>query len=158
MITLTPIDTCPRQEIKESNHGGLILSKTDPPDGGTFSKTCVFSKTHCFENLLQNDLDYIIQHWNTHYIRKSRYEGVSGCPDSISFLPENYGGNDHKINVTDKDFNYAQNDIVHHEESNEYTEYFDYVRATANIAMPTNWRQALTVFDRLLLISKEGEE
>ena len=45
-----------------------------------------------FAPLSQADLDYVKEHWNTHYIRKSRYDTVSGRPDSLYFLPEISGG------------------------------------------------------------------
>ena len=45
-----------------------------------------------FASLLQADLDYVKEHWNTHYIRKSRYDTVAGRPDSLYFLPEVNGG------------------------------------------------------------------
>ena len=41
---------------------------------------------------LQNDLDTVKEHWNTHCIRKSRYNTVAGRPDSIFYLPEQHGG------------------------------------------------------------------
>ena len=34
----------------------------------------------CFSNLIQQDLDHVKDHWNTHYIRRSRYDTVPGRP------------------------------------------------------------------------------
>lgn len=112
---------------------------------------------YCFVGIIQNDLDNIVEHWNTHYIRKSKHEGVAGRPDSIFFLPERFGGQDQKVSVNNRDIQYVWSHIVQKEEHNVYTEYFDYVRAETNIAMPTDWREALSAFERLLEISLNGQ-
>ena len=41
----------------------------------------------CFAELIQKVLNEIKEHWNTHYIRKSRHDTVSGRPDSLYYLP-----------------------------------------------------------------------
>lgn len=46
----------------------------------------------CFHKLFQKELDYIKEHWNSHYIRKSRHDTVAGRPDLLYNIPENYGG------------------------------------------------------------------
>lgn len=38
--------------------------------------------------------DEVRNNWNTHYIRKSRFETVSGRPDSLFTIPEFHGGVD----------------------------------------------------------------
>ena len=47
-----------------------------------------------FFKLTQKDVDMVKQHWNTHYIRKSRHDTVSGRPDELFFIPESHGGID----------------------------------------------------------------
>ena len=42
----------------------------------------------CFSKLLQDDLDKVKDHWNSHKISKSPYSSVHGVPDVIYFLPE----------------------------------------------------------------------
>ncbi|CAB4018715.1 Hypothetical predicted protein [Paramuricea clavata] len=39
-----------------------------------------------FESLLQNDLDKVKNHWNTHRIRRSKYGTVPGVPDILVFF------------------------------------------------------------------------
>ena len=41
-----------------------------------------------FSKLIQNELDQVREHWNSHYIRVSRYHTPSGIHDQLYFLPE----------------------------------------------------------------------
>ena len=45
----------------------------------------------CFAELIQQDLDFVKIHWNTHYIRQSGHDTVPGKPDELYFPPENFG-------------------------------------------------------------------
>ncbi|PFX34815.1 RNA-directed DNA polymerase from mobile element jockey [Stylophora pistillata] len=42
----------------------------------------------CFSNVVQQDLDTVKDHWNTHYIRGSNHDTVKGKPDELFYLPE----------------------------------------------------------------------
>jgi hypothetical protein len=46
-----------------------------------------------FSTLIQNDLDITKEHWNTHDIRKSHHDTVSGRPDEL-FMSCMEGGED----------------------------------------------------------------
>lgn len=46
----------------------------------------------CFAGLLQNDLDKVREHWNTHRIRQSRCDTIPGRPDALFYLPELQAG------------------------------------------------------------------
>lgn len=46
---------------------------------------------YCYASILQNDLNIVIEHWNSYRIRKSRHNTVSGRPDSLFYLPEHHG-------------------------------------------------------------------
>ncbi|XP_044180748.1 uncharacterized protein LOC122961932 [Acropora millepora] len=46
---------------------------------------------YCYAAILQNDLNIVKEHWNSHRIRKSRHNTVSGRPDSLFYLPEHHG-------------------------------------------------------------------
>ena len=48
----------------------------------------------CFAQLLEDDLDKVNDAWNTHQIRRSRHDTISGRPDELLFLPEFHGGVD----------------------------------------------------------------
>ena len=52
------------------------------------SKECLW---YCFSGVIQDDLNAVMEHWNTHYIRQSRHDTVPGRPDSLFFLPEQHG-------------------------------------------------------------------
>jgi hypothetical protein len=47
-----------------------------------------------FSGLLQADLDKVKDYWNSHRIRKSKHAIISGVPDTMYFLPEEFGHND----------------------------------------------------------------
>ena len=42
----------------------------------------------CFARLIQEDLDRLKEHWNSHYIRESRHDTVKGRPNELFYLPE----------------------------------------------------------------------
>ena len=48
----------------------------------------------CFADLLQTDLDKVKEYWNSHRIRKSKHATVSGAPNMMFFLPEDFGHSD----------------------------------------------------------------
>jgi hypothetical protein len=50
--------------------------------GSEFHLECLW---FCFESLLQNDLDKVNNHWNTHRIRRSKYGTVPSVPDILFF-------------------------------------------------------------------------
>ena len=60
---------------------------------------------YCFNKLLQEDLTMVKEHWNSHYIRKSQHETVSGIPDILYFLPEYYGGENCLMDISAAKFN-----------------------------------------------------
>ena len=59
--------------------------------GNTLLVECLW---FCFAQLIQRDLDFVKIHWNIYYIRQSRQDTVSGKPDELYFLPENFGASD----------------------------------------------------------------
>ena len=42
----------------------------------------------CFAVVLQRDIDLVVEYWNTHSIRSSRYSTVAGKPDILYYLPD----------------------------------------------------------------------
>ena len=70
----------------------------DMVDGGSLDLS---DKLHfeclwfCFSKLIQNELDQVREHWNSHYIRVSRYHTPSGIPDQLYFMPESVNAVDH---------------------------------------------------------------
>ena len=53
--------------------------------GNVFHMECAWFS---FSHLIQRELDKTRHEWNTHFIRKSRHDTISGIPDELYFLPE----------------------------------------------------------------------
>ena len=59
--------------------------------------------------VLQGELDDLLQHWNTHHIRKSKNpNSPSGVPDVLYLLPQVRSGRDYKVPVTGEDVEIAE--------------------------------------------------
>ena len=111
----------------------------------------------CFAPLLQEDIEQLKEHWNTHYIRKSRHDTVSGRPDSLYYLPEIHGGAINLIaHVPDDELQYARVHLVEQAERNDYQEYFQYVTTTCDLQRPRSWREGLELYNTLLDCAVNG--
>ena len=96
------------------------------------------------QGLLQKELNEIKEHWNTHFIRKSRHDTISGRPDSLYYLPQLHGGSCNlSLPVPLCELDYVRSHVVETEEENEYQEYFQYLAQTCNLSKPEHWRDAL---------------
>ena len=87
------ISTYPHQEIKELRVGGHFLPRQGETGGNIFflhletegvidmtsaiDKECLW---FCFSKIIQKDFDVLTDHWNSHRIRKSRFETIPGRP------------------------------------------------------------------------------
>ena len=67
-----------------SNQGSLTT-------GNDLEMECLW---FCFCKLIQQDLDDIQHHWNTHYICRSRYDTIPGRPNELFYLPESRQAHD----------------------------------------------------------------
>ena len=105
----------------------------------------------CFSSLIQRDLNTVKDHWNTHFISRSRHETVPGRPDELFFLPELHSAQDYKQPVTEEQCQHIlENHLGMEECGNEYQEYFEYVLDSADLAPPHDWREGLNLYSRLL--------
>ena len=114
----------------------------------------------CFQSVLQDELDKVKTHWNTHRIRKSKYGTVSGVPDVLYFLPERSGGDEcivlieqHTINEMEEylqteETSNSNNTVV----ENDYQEYFHYVIDNSDLQFPTGVTEAFELFQQLIRI------
>ena len=119
--------------------------------GNGFQQDCW---SFCFTELIQNDLDKTLEHWNTHKIRKSRNDTISGRPNALYFLPQKHGGSANLLlNIPEEQINYARNHLVEKNEDMDNFVYFQYVVDTCGFSKPTNWREGLELFEQLLQIS-----
>ena len=92
----------------------------------------------------------VMDHWNTHYIRRSRYDTVSGRPDELFYLPELHSGKDCLNQVTEQECHFVrENYLTPRESRNEYQEYFAYVMQTAGLLQSKSWREALALYQQL---------
>ena len=116
------------------------------------SKECLW---YCFSGVLQNDLDTVKEHWNTHRIRKSRYNRVAGRPDSLYYLPEQHGGVGNLLmQVPENEINYATEEIVEMEEGNDHQEYFNYAIEALRLPPASDWQEAHQLYNRLMLVAE----
>ena len=128
------------------NEGLLIL-------GHHVHMKCVW---FVFSNFLQNQLDEVKHEWNSHYIRKSRHDTVSGIPNVLFHVPESVGFEDRKKIITNDMLTNLldERDILHEaaiavDENHdvELDEYFRYVVEAEHISFPPkNWTEARATF------------
>ena len=120
----------------------------------TKSKECLWFS---FSSLLQRDLDNVKEHWNTHFIRRSRHDTVHGRPNSLYFLPDIHGGERNLLlQVERRELDYVSHHVILPEPFNEYQEYFTMVQNSGMLPHPTNWREALKLYHTLVHISEAG--
>ena len=109
---------------------------------------------YCFTPLLQADLDNVAEHWNSHYIRKSNHETLSGRPDEMYFFPGNSGGEDQLQDYDQNDIEEVRDSVGLDDddsaEDQSYIEYFDYLLAYLDISFPVEWNSCKNTF-RLLM-------
>ncbi|CAB4031362.1 Hypothetical predicted protein, partial [Paramuricea clavata] len=107
-----------------------------------------------FHQLLQEDLSSVQLHWNSHYIRKSRFDTISGRPDELYFLSECPGGRNYIKSVTDEQFDDMSQYCHEYNEDNLYQEYFGEIFEQLHLGEPTNWRECLDQYNRFCEIAE----
>lgn len=111
----------------------------------------------CFAALLQQDIDQVREHWNTHAIRRSRFDTIAGRPDSLYYLTESHGGMTNLIlPVANNEMEYARMQVIEPYQNNDYQEYFQYVMTTCELEKPVNWREGLALYHTLLSHARNG--
>ena len=111
----------------------------------------------CFAGIIQEDLDFVRDHWNSHTIRASSHDTISGKPDELYLLPERKGGEDRLHHVSAQQIEIvAENLLQFEEDTNWYQLYFEYILANMNLERPPNWTDALNLYRELLLIYEEN--
>ena len=146
--------------LRRSNTSWWINFFKDLVSDGTVDLTCDAQKEclwFCFARILQENLNHVKEHWNSHYIRRSRHDTVSGRPDALFYLPEVHGGLPGLLQpVPEEELSYATDHLVDEEEPNVYQEYFEYVMRERNMSRPQNWQDALSHFKVLMAIAMNG--
>ena len=111
---------------------------------------------YCFSSVIQTELDAVKDHWNTHYIRKSRHDTVSGRPDSLYFLPEHHGAVDMMVHVPQEEIQYASTHITEEIPTHKLQEYFEYARMSIGCPLPVTWQAAMDLYLNLVNIAEHG--
>jgi len=107
-------------------------------------------------HLLSNLIWILSENWNSHHIRKSGHETISGIPDLLYILPERYGGSEHLQNVTVNNIEYVKENVLQETDNkNEYIEYFEYVVTPYPLEMPRSTEEAV---EFLPILIQTGEE
>ncbi|XP_046863347.1 uncharacterized protein LOC124457101 [Xenia sp. Carnegie-2017] len=108
----------------------------------------------CFSSLFQQDLNHVKDHWNTHYIRRSRFDTVPGRPNKLYYLPERHNSEDFLQPVSQYQCDQVLQTNYLDENKSEYEEYFVHVMDQAGLELPLDWRQALDLYNELIYIAK----
>lgn len=112
-----------------------------------------------FSDFLQDELNEVMFHWNTHYIRRSRHDTVGGIPDVLFFMPNATGHTDSKKEISDIEINSitAQRDIeaeadpILNEHDEDLFQYFRYVVNEEHLSYPPKtWAEGKHVFSRIV--------
>ena len=102
---------------------------------------------------MQQGFNSVKQHWNSHYIRKSRFDTVEGRPDELYYLPECCGATDHIQPVSDVQFNEMSQYCHEYEENSIIQQYFQNVGEQLAVPQATNWRHALEMYQNMCEIA-----
>lgn len=126
------------------------LNMADP-----LQKECLW---FCFAKVLQIGLDEVKDNWNTHYIRKSRFDTVNGRPDSLYTIPEFHGSVGSLIvPVQSADLDYAYSHLVEYNDNQtDYHEYFQYVIDELRLAIPNDWKDAFNLYKTITNLAVNG--
>ena len=124
-------------------------------DSNELMKECLW---FCFFAVLNEDLQKFKASWNSHHIRPSRHDCISGSPDILYYLPERSGGVDNLQEVSDAkllemDQQHGVNVNVNDNEENDYQEYFHFVMDNEGMQYPTNTEEAFNVYQKLMNIA-----
>ena len=123
--------------------------------GNVLQTACLW---FCFAQLLQDDLDNVKEHWNTHLIRASRHDTISGRPDELFFLPELHGGEDGLLHpILDDEIKSIRENLTYDEEKSIYQEYFEYVLDNTEFRLPNSFEEGLSLYKQLLEIANIDE-
>ena len=111
----------------------------------------------CFSQLLQKVLDEIREHWNTHRIRRSRHDTINGRPDSLYYLPELHGVTDQfLLPISEPESRYVHAHIIERDSDNYFQDYFSYVSNLCHLGQPSDWKEALDLYNTLLQCAYNG--
>lgn len=113
--------------------------------GNIFQMKCLW---FCFSKLIQEELDKVRDHWNSHYIRRSRHDTVPGVPDILFYLPEHSGAVDCIVPISQGKINEMEQHCELDIGEDIYHEYFEYIIDSNGWQYPCNEKDAFNLFQR----------
>ena len=121
--------------------------------GNTLHMECLW---FCFHGVLQEDLDQVKVHWNTHRIRPSRFGTVPGIPDALYYLPQRSGGEECKVTLSREKIgemeSHLEDDDPLSDDARLYQDYFHFVMENEHFFYPNTPDEAYDLFQKLLVI------
>ena len=114
--------------------------------GNTLHMECLW---FCFSKLLQDDLNKVKDHWNSHKISKSPYSSVHGVPDVMYFLPEYHRHEECLVSVPEQLVEDMDVHCQSEREDNIYLEYFEYILETKGWVYPSTPREAIRLYQHI---------
>lgn len=121
--------------------------------GNVFHMECLW---FCFSKVIQNELDKVRDHWNSHYIRRSRHDTIAGVPDILYYLPENLGAVDCLVPVSQAQIREVEPQCDMEVDEDHYKEYFEYIMDIAGWSYPLNERDAFDLFQSFNQLQLNG--
>lgn len=109
----------------------------------------------CFEAVIQNELDNVKQHCNTHRMRPSGHGTVPGVPDVLFYLPQRSNAFECKWAIEKPKIQEMGQHLLHTQPSDVegdlpvHQEYFDYVVDHEALQLPTSVENAFNLFQQL---------
>ena len=107
----------------------------------------------CFVHIIQRELDRTVASWNSHCIRRSRYDTVSGIPNELYHIPEINDAEDYKLSVEQSTVDEVQRCLSlsrpSSKQENLYHDYFAHTMDLLGCAVPENWQDALDLYKLL---------
>jgi hypothetical protein len=129
-----------------------LVEQTTLQLGNTLHMECLW---FCFSWLIQQDLDRVKDHWNSHYIRKSRYDTVSGIPNILYYLPEYNGKQDCVCPVDDQEIEEMMTHCeIENGQNSIYIDYFESVMYELQLQFPRNENEALDLFQQFIALQE----
>ncbi len=107
-----------------------------------------------FSDVIQNDLDYVKEQWNTHRIRDSKHDTIPGIPDELFYFPEKKGGAENCLSISAEQIQFVQENLLEFDEDeNIMQEDFKSIFENSGSEQPRNWEEAEQLYFTLIAIA-----
>lgn len=108
----------------------------------------------CYNKIIQKELDQVRDHWNSHYIRKSRHDTIPGVPDILYYLPERTNATDCSVPVSDEKISELEPQCHLEEDEDIYAEYFQHVMEIKDWGYPSDEYEAFSLFQNFNFLNR----